>query len=394
MRKYQSIISVLLVTLFALLPGVAAAQDEAAVPTAEATAQPLTIFTTYPAQIIGRGESLNLPLKLRSGSAEAVKLAVEDVPEGWTVSFRGGSRTVTAVYVDGQNDSAVDLRVEAPANAEAGPHAFTVVATGADETSRLPLTLTVEEKAPPQLTLDTDLPTLRGKPSSSFRYNVTVKNEGGDDMNVSLSAETPPAFLATFTLNGQDVTSIPLTGGESKRLSVEVRAFNEVPAGTYPVTVNAQSGDLSASLPLEAEVVGQAELTFSTPDGRLSGEANAGRSTSFKLVVGNTGTAPAREVKVSANAPSGWNVTLEPESIPEVAPGQTVEVTANVQPADKAINGDYVVSYSARSDQASTKNMEMRITVTTSTLWGVAGVALIAVAVAAVALAVGRFGRR
>lgn len=394
MRTSHVFVVFLIIAALLLTPTAVLAQDEPAPTENSAPPQPLTIFTTFPAQVIGLDATVSIPLKVRAGTSQTVQLAVEDVPADWQVSFRGSNRTVSAVFVDGATDVSVDLRIDPPATTTGGVYRMTVVATGETESARLPLTLTVEEKAPPSITLDTDLPTVRGKPNTTFRFNVTLKNEGADDLNVNLTADAPPVFLVSFTLNSQEVTSVPLAGGESKRLTVEARAFNTIPAGAYPIRIDAQSSDAAASLALTAEVVGQPELTFSTPDGRLSGEANAGASTSYTLVVGNRGTAPARNVVVSASAPTGWNVTLEPSEIPEVAAGQSVNVTANLQPNEKAINGDYVVSFTARADDASAKTIDMRITVTTSTLWGIVGVGLIAVAVGAVALAVGRFGRR
>ncbi|WP_298981174.1 COG1470 family protein [Caldilinea sp.] len=396
MRKLQWSLALLVLAALLFTPLGAYAQETAqAEPTPTPTPQPLTVFTSYPSQVVGMDETVTLALKVRAGEPQVVQLSVEDAPTGWNLSFRGGGRTVSSVFVDGKNDASVDLRLE-PAGVEPGTtHNFTVVATGSTgQVSRLPIQLTVQEKAPPALSLTTDLPVLRGKATTTFRFNVTVKNEGADEMNVNLTADAPPFFLVTFTYNSQDVTSVPLNGGESKRITVEARALNNIPASQYPIVVSAQGNDVSASLNLTAEVVGQPELSLTTPDGRLSGEANAGRTTTFKLVVSNTGSAPARNVTLSSSAPSGWNVTLEPKEIAAIEPGQTVEVTAQVQPAEKAINGDYVVTFTVRGDEVSSKSIDFRVTVTTSTLWGVAGVALIAVAVGVVALAVGRFGRR
>ncbi len=52
------------------------------------------------------------------------------------------------------------------------------------------------------------------------------------------------------------------------------------------------------------------------------------------------------------------------------------EVTARVQAPDNAIAGDYVVTFRARPEDVSAESLERRVTVRTSTLWGVAGVAL------------------
>lgn len=53
-----------------------------------------------------------------------------------------------------------------------------------------------------------------------------------------------------------------------------------------------------------------------------------------------------------------------------------------------------MITARVRSDGGVSKSADFRITVLTSTLWGVVGIALIAVAVMVVGLAVVRFGRR
>jgi uncharacterized membrane protein len=158
--------------------------------------------------------------------------------------------------------------------------------------------------------------------------------------------------------------------------------------------VLAQSGDAQAATDLTAEITGQPELSVTAPDGRLSGQAYAGDETSVKLIVQNTGSAPARNVKLSASPPSGWAVTFAPEQIAEVPSGKQIEVTANIQPNQQAIAGDYMVGLTAQPESGASETADFRITVLTSTLWGIVGVALIALSVAVVGIAVLRFGRR
>ena len=354
----------------------------------------LTISTPYPAQVIGVGENVTLPLNLRAPSAQIVNLAVANTPTGWTASFRGNNQIVESVYVEPDSVATVDLRLEPPDNVAPGSYTFTVQAQGENAQAELPVTLTVKEKVPARLTLETDLPTLHGRPDTTFRYDVTLKNEGDEDLTVTLSAEAPSTFQVTFKLNGQEVTDLPLAANETKRLSVEAQPNNDIAANSYPMTIKAQSNDVSATLDLTAEVTGQANLVVTAPDGRLSGEAYAGQTTPFQIVLQNTGTAPVRQIELSASNPGGWSVEFDPKQVDEIAPGGQTQVTAQVMPADQAIAGDYMVSITARPQDGSSKSVDFRITVLTSTLWGIVGVALIAVAVGVVGLAVNRFGRR
>ena len=389
MRRIWMIALLVMLLLFAGHAGVPVLAQEGDQP------QGLTIFTRYPAQETAIGENVTFDLTLRTEtSPQIVRSDVEDLPEGWTATFRGGGKIIRAAYVEPERDTSVNLRIELPGNVPADTYRFSVIARGESENGELPIELTIKEKLPPRLELDVELPTLRGTLDTTFRFNATLRNEGDEDLSVNLMAEAPPGFQVTFKLTGQDVTSIPVAADESKRLNIEVRAFIEVPAGAYPISVLAQGGEALATTTLTAEVTGQPELTITTPDGRLSGKAYAGDETPLTLVVLNTGTAPARNVELSASSPSGWEVEFEPQQIAEIPSEQQVEVTVNIRPAEQAVAGDYVITIRARPEESGTESAEFRITVLTSTLWGIVGVALIAVAVVVVGLAVMRFGRR
>jgi uncharacterized membrane protein len=354
----------------------------------------LTLFAQYPVQEVAIGENVSVELKLTTDTPQIARLELQGLPDGWTASFRGGGRVVQAVYAQPEQENKVDLRIEPPADLSAGTYRLTVIARGENGDSRLPLELIVKDKLPPKLTFEVDLPTLRGSSDTTFRFNATLKNEGDEDLDVTLNADAPQGFQVSFKTGGQDVTSFPLGADESKSLSIEARPFAGLPGGTYTFNVLAQAGDVQASTTLNAEVTGQAELNVTASDGRLSGQAYAGRETPITLIVQNTGTAPARNIELTASAPAGWNVTLDPDRIAEIAPDGQQEVTARISPSDQAIAGDYVVNITARPEDGASKSAEFRITVLTSTLWGIVGVGLIAIAVVVAGMAVMRFGRR
>jgi uncharacterized membrane protein len=260
--------------------------------------------------------------------------------------------------------------------------------------AELPLELTIEEKLPPSLAFEVEMPTQRGKPSSTFRYSATLKNEGDEDLTVNLLAEAPAGWTVTVKLAGQEVTSLPVEANQSKSLSVEAKPYLDMPSGSYPINVHAQSEGAQASLGLTAEVVGESSLNVTSPDGRLSAKAYLGKETLLKVVVRNSGSAPARAIAMDASAPTGWSVAFDPAQIGEIAAGDQAEITVKIRPADKALAGDYMLTVRARPEGSSNTSADFRISVLTSTLWGMVGVALIAVAVGVVALAVLRFGRR
>ncbi len=66
---------------------------------------------------------------------------------------------------------------------------------------------------------------------------------------------------------------------------------------------------------------------------------------------------------------------------------------ALLTPSAKAVAGDYMTTFNANGKDDST-SADFRITVATSTLWGMVGVGIIAIALLVAVGAVARFGRR
>lgn len=355
----------------------------------------LAVYTQYPAQTVRAGEPVSVSLTVRNFGLppQVVSLRVAEAPAGWRVRFLAGGRVVQAVSVIPDGEAAVTLRLEPPRGIRAGTYRFRVLAAGQGASASMPLEITLGQVLPPRLSLEAELPTLRGPSTSTFRYRVTVRNDSDQDQLVQLDAEAPRRFQVNFSLLGQQVTSVPVKAGESREVEVEVNMPEDTAAGTYPIAVRAASGGTSATLRLVAEVTGRPELRVTAPEGRLSGRAYAGSTEPLKVIVKNEGSAPARNVSLSASPPSGWEVTFEPERIDEIPPRGEKEVTARVRPSARAIAGDYMVTITASGSDASA-SADFRITVLTRTLWGVVGVILIAAALVVVGQAVSRYGRR
>jgi uncharacterized repeat protein (TIGR01451 family) len=224
---------------------------------------------------------------------------------------------------------------------------------------------------------------------------MSIKNDSGKKLLVSLAAQAPRNFDTAFTeaYGTQQLTAIPVDAGKSKDVKLKVTPPDSVDAGTYPVAVRIGAEDAHANTRVTLDITGQPKLALAGREGLLSARATAGKETSVPVVVTNIGTAPADNVQLSATAPSGWKVTFEPKTVERIAPNQHQEVQALIRPPEKAIAGDYVTSLSAAS-RGENGNANFRVTVTTSTVWGIAGVGIIGLALLVMVGAVARFGRR
>jgi len=383
--------TLMVIALILLLPQTVFAQaEQPPVPPKE-----LDVFTSYPSMEIGLGESVSIRLTVRTETqAQVVRLEMEEMPESWSATFRGDSHNVHAVYVEPGEDSRVTVQIKQPGEVKAGDYRFVVLATGANTKVRLPLELKVKEKIPSSISLNTELPTIVGSSSKTFRYNVKLKNEGDDDLTIDLYANAPRGFLVTIKSSGQEVTSLPLKANETKNLSIEAKPIVQLEEGKYPIQISAQGENVASTVDLVAEITGQADLSITGQDGRLSGQAEAGKETPLKIILENRGSATARGIELSSSAPAGWTVTLDPQMVEQLPAGEEIEITAKIIPAEKALAGDYMLTFKAKPADGSSASSDFRITVRTSTLWGVAGLGLIAVAIGVVGVAVFRFGRR
>jgi len=357
----------------------------------------LYLMSDYPAVTVRPGETSNISLKLQNyGMApERLNLSVGGVPSGWTATLMGGGQPIAAAMPATNASVSLELRLDVPKTAAIGTQTLTVSAAGGTTKLDLPIAVTLAKDLPAKLTLTPQLPELRGTSKSSFEYTLAIKNDSGKKLTVSLGVQAPKNFDASFTeeYGTQEVNAVPIDAGQSKNVKLKVTPPNTAAAGNYKVTARVSSEDTSATADLGLNITGQPKLSISGREGLVSTRASAGKQTPVPIVITNTGTAPADDVELSGSAPSGWKVEFNPKSIDRIAPNANKEVQALITPTDKSIAGDYVatISASARGESAST---DFRVTVTTSTMWGIAGVGIIGIALLVMVGAVARFGRR
>jgi uncharacterized membrane protein len=372
------------------------------VPAAHAAETPrdikgLYLITDYPAVTVRPGTTSNIPLRLQNYGLgpERYQLSVSGVPSGWTATLLGGGQPVGAAMPAPDASVALQLRLDVPANADLSEQTLTVKAEGQGNQATLPLNVALAKELPAKLTVTSKLPSLRGSPKSNFEYTLNIKNDSGRNLVASFAAEAPTNFETSFTeaYGSQELSSIPIEAGQSKDIKLKVRPPSSIDAGHFPVHVTVSAEDASAKTELALDVVGQPQLQVSGRDGLLSASAVAAKQSSIPIVVTNTGTAPADNIKLSASAPTGWKVSFEPATVDRLVPGKDAEVQALVTPSDKSLAGDYMTSVSATS-RGENASSQFRITVSTSTVWGMAGAGVIGIALLLMLGAVARFGRR
>jgi uncharacterized membrane protein len=360
----------------------------------------LTVTTTYPAVQADPGGQVELPISVQTPTPQKVDLSVNNLPEGFKATFRGGGFIVSSVFTSGNDASPapgdLKLRVEVPDNAEAKDYDLTVHATAGGQTADLPITLHVASVEGQGVSLTTAAPAKIGSIGQATTFSLTLHNDTAADLNFSVTVPDAPAnwVVTAKPSNDADPNNFPVAGGDTETITVSAEAPANVAAGDFQFTVVASAGDRTAELPLAIRLSGSEEVAISSKDGTLNTQASAGTAKAFVVVVENTGSAPLADVSVTADAPTGWTVTFNPETVGALQPQTQTEVTANILPPSNAVAGDYVVTINVDAGSAQPDKIDIRTTVETSTLWGYVGIALIALVVIGLLLVFRRYGRR
>jgi uncharacterized repeat protein (TIGR01451 family) len=264
---------------------------------------------------------------------------------------------------------------------------------------------------PEILQVNPKFPSMTGPADSTFKFEVEFTYRSGDTRGKTfdLSVTGPSGWLtyiaeSTYKLDSQ-VSAIFLEPYSTKTpiVVVAVAPFWLYPEpGDYPIELHVSSGELQDVATLTATITARYGLAAETTSGRLNTKTTAGKATTFGVKVTNSGTARLDNVKLSATKPAGisneeWQVTFEPASIENLAPGDETEVQVSVTPPANTVAGDYMVTLNFAGEPALSSappSLAMRVSVATQTTWGIVGALIVVVVVAGLVWAFRKYGRR
>jgi uncharacterized membrane protein len=355
----------------------------------------LEVTTPFTGVVVAPGSSPSFDLTVSSVRRADVSLTLSGVPTGWSASLLGGGFVVDSVAVTPSTDGEVRLDVDVPADATA-TGTIRVVAEGGGARDVLSISIRVNEQAAGDIALTTDTPTLTGSSDSDFSFDLTFNNDTAQDVTLAVSATGDPGWVIDATLTGEtQAASTVVEAGATQAITVSATPPADAAAGTYPITVTADASGRQTTADLGIEVTGSYALTLATPTGVLSTSGSAGSATTQAFTVTNGGTAPVSEVALTATAPTGWEVTVDPETVPTIAPGDVATITATITPSGEAVAGDYAVSFSVKGAEGGTDDTaEIRFTVETSPIWAFVGLGIIVLILAGLFYVFRTYGRR
>lgn len=370
-----------------------------ALPLTASAAGGLEMSTSYPGITASAGDDLSFSMDFDNslGSGQSVSLDVTSLPEGWDGVFTGNGGEISRVFVrDGENTGLATFELSIPDDAADGTYTVGLLATGeggVTDTLTLELQLTSGETG--TSSFEAQYPEQEGSASTSFSFDATLVNNSATEQTYTFSSNAPTGWTVTYQPSGEttQVASLAVPARGSQGVTVTVTPPATAEAGTYDISCSAVSANDTLSANLSVVITGSYDLSLSTPSGLLSADAQAGKDTDITLTLTNNGNTDLQNINLTSSTPDGWSVTFSESTVELLEAGATKEVTATVSAGEDALSGDYVVSITASNSETSDA-AEFRISVETSTLWGIVGILLIVCVAGGLYWVFRKYGRR
>ena len=268
----------------------------------------------------------------------------------------------------------------------------------------------VPDPVPELLVFDTVYPEIQAELGTAYEFTFRLTYDMGDepfgleedvtDKIFDIIVEYPEGWFAAATPAYQketEITAVKLKNSTEENLRVVAVPLIDMEPGEFDIKVTIKSSieddPLEGSVEFKAIIISTYEMNLKTKTGRLSTDVTSGKDNHYKLIITNNGSANIENISLTSSEPEGWKITFDTDEIEVLEAGEDIEIDANISPADKAIAGDYIVNFSANSDNAE-DDIELRITVETPTIWGIIGIAVIVIVIVGVAFIFARLGRR
>jgi uncharacterized membrane protein len=352
---------------------------------------------------VGQGQEVTMDAEVvnRTKNPVSVGLAIDGVPKGWDVGFnsRYPSYPIRSVMVQGEKSTTVEFKAKVPESTKPGNYEAKVSAKDdSGKTSyaeKVVFRVTSKKVDTGGLKLTSQYPVLTTPSGQTLKFTIDLKNETNKPLTASLTAQAPTGWAVRFKPQFGDtqISSIQLKENGTETLSVEIDSPVRADAKEYPVTIGARAGAFEASTNLHVTLRGVTDLKMGTATGTLNAGVTAGQKTPVPFLVANSGTAPIRNLAFVTKKPDKWTIDFKPDKIDALNSGEVREVSMEITAPARAIAGDYAITVAANSADAN-KSVDFRVTVSTATLWGWIGAAIVGAVVLGLVLVFWRLGRR
>jgi uncharacterized membrane protein len=265
----------------------------------------------------------------------------------------------------------------------------------------------VTPPAPPSMEFETTLPKIQAKEGETFTFSFNALYKPGDvpvyseentkEKTFDITVDYPTGWVAAVASGSTEALTINLTPNSRESLKLVAMPLVKQQPGEYNFTVTFKSAvegeSLEGSMDFTAVITATYEIKLTTKTGNLNTKITSGKDNHFKLIVTNNSSTSVENIALSSTEPEGWQVNFDKKTIESIEAGANTEIDAVINPPEKTIAGDYMLTFKASSEN-STDSIDVRTTVETPTIWGIVGIGIIVVVIIGVAIIFTRLGRR
>jgi uncharacterized membrane protein len=358
---------------------------------------------------VGQGQEATMDAEVvnRTKDPVEVSLTIEGTPTGWDANFnsRYPSFPVRSVMVQGGDQNSnksttLEFKVKVPENTKPGTYPVKVTAKDSKGTTQYVETInyrvTSKKIETGGIKISSQYPVLTSASGQTLKFTIDLKNETNKALPTSVTAQAPQGWTVRFKpqFGDQQISSIQLKENGSETLSVEIDTPATAEAKEYPIGIQARAGAYEAAANVKVSLKGTQDLKMGSLAGTLNTSVTAGAKTPIDFVVGNAGTAPIRNLNFVTKKPSDkWTVEFKPDKIDALGPGEVRQIKMEILAPERTIAGDYMLTLTANSPETN-KSADFRVTVSTPTIWGWIGFAIVGLVVLGLAIVFFRLGRR
>ena len=363
----------------------------------------ILVAPEYTSVTVPEGDEVSIDLTVANEGKqdEFIDLSLTQVPKGWKARIKTYSFDVSGVFVPSDKSKSLTLKAEPEEGTGPGKYVFGIKGQTQDGklVSTSHVTVMVREKDKEKkskgVNLTTSYPVLQGPTDAKFEFSMEVENKTDKDGTFNLSAQGPTNWEINFKPSYEEklISSLVLKAGARQSVAVAVKPYLLAEAGKYPIQVKVSAPEGTAEAALTVILTGTHKIEVGTASGLLSLTAETGKPANISFYVKNTGSASQENVKLLSFKPENWKVEFKPDKIDKLAPNELKQIEMVVTPSDQALVGDYSVAIGVEGEKAS-KNLEFRVTVKASTVWGWVGIAIIVLVVLGLVILFVRVGRR
>ncbi|ASJ14005.1 COG1470 family protein [Thermococcus radiotolerans] len=335
------------------------------------------------------GQPAKLTVILTDESGNPVK--------GW-VSIGGKNVTTSAVGSVTVELSAGEYRITAGAPGAVPKEETVKLGDGEEKTLRITLT-----RAPYyfEAKLQNDVLTVTAGGSASTEITVTNLGSNGDEYRVTLEGLEPGwSYVISQDPNGATpIGTLKADPGESASAYLVVIAPFNVVSGEINAKLVITGKGTKVENPVTIKVENPATLSLNVDYPTLT--VKAGGSTATTIWVDSMGTT-VTNIKITTQAPSGWEVEAVPSSIPRLGLtrqgnvatiGGPKRVELRIKVPKSAPAGTYTITITATGDQAKAETV-ITVRVTQGSSSAYIGIVLLVVVFGIVIWLMRRVGRR